>query len=208
MKLTISAHHFEELLNKGYSTDQYIMLALIYEQVDVSEMCEKSPKLKAIHNSLIRKGLISDVGDKITIIGNEIITFMATKDSRRIVKHKTDDSDFKKWWNTFPGTDNFQYKGKTFQGSRSLRKNESECRIKFDKIVIVGEYTAQQLINALLLELSQKKEASIKQGCNKLSYMQNSLTYLNQNSYIPYIELLSEGTTITETQDKYDGINL
>jgi hypothetical protein len=37
-------------------------------------------------------------------------------------------------------------------------------------------------LDALNLDVSQKKLASFKENTNKLKYMQNSLTYLNQKS--------------------------
>ena len=39
---------------------------------------------------------------------------------------------------------------------------------------------------------------SVKLSTNKLTYMQNSLTYLNQRSYEPFIELIKEGAKIEE----------
>ncbi len=65
--------------------------------------------------------------------------------------------------------------------------------MKFEKIIIEGDYTAEELIEALKYDVVQKKEASFKTGNNKLSYMQNSLTYLNQRSFEPFIELIKKG---------------
>jgi hypothetical protein len=45
----------------------------------------------------------------------------------------------------------------------------------------------------------QKKESSLKNSTNKLTYMQNSLTYLNQRSFEPFIELIKEGNKVEET---------
>ena len=88
----------------------------------------------------------------------------------------------------------------TFTGSRTLRNSKDDCRLKFDKILLEGEYTPEQLIEALSFDVLQKKEASVKEKTNKLKYMQNSLTYLNQRSYEPFIELIQEGAVIKETQ--------
>jgi hypothetical protein len=116
------------------------------------------------------------------------------------VKKKSITSDFEEWYKVFPGTDTFTHKGKTFTGSRNLRQNPADCRIKFDKILIEGEYTVKELIEALKFDVLQKKEASVQENTNKLKYMQNSLTYLNQRSYEPYIELIKQGIQIKETQ--------
>ena len=107
------------------------------------------------------------------------------------------------WWAAYPGTDTFEHKGRKFVGSRSLRQNKEECRLKFDKILIEGEYSVQELINALEYDVLMKKENSVKTGNNKLSYMQNSLTYLNQRSFESFIELIREGKA--EKEEKQIG---
>ena len=44
----------------------------------------------------------------------------------------------------------------------------------------------------------QKKDNSVKTGVNKMTFMQNSLTYLNQRTFEPFIELIKEGNNIVE----------
>ena len=199
MKLNLSPWHYEELIKKSYSLDHIFLLKLIHENYDVTNLVEDSLKISAIHQGLIRKGLITDNG-ALTTIGVELLVFLDTKEQTKLVKKKSTTSDFEEWYKTFPGTDTFTHKGKTFTGSRNLRQNPADCRIKFDKILIEGEYTVKELIEALKFDVLQKKEASVQENTNKLKYMQNSLTYLNQRSYEPYIELIREGIQIKETQ--------
>jgi hypothetical protein len=199
MKLNLSPWHYEELIKKSYSLDHIFLLKLIHENYDVSEMIKNSIKISAIEQGLIRKGLITYNG-VLTTIGVELLLFLDSKEETKLVKRKSATSDFELWYKTFPGTDTFTHKGKTFTGSRNLRQNPADCRIKFDKILIEGEYTTKELIEALKFDVLQKKEASVQENTNKLKYMQNSLTYLNQRSYEPYIELIKEGIQIKETQ--------
>jgi hypothetical protein len=208
MKLNITPAHFVELTKKGYSLDQIVMLQFINEGFDFAEVCKESVKLTGMYHSLIRKALLSETENKITTIGQELIQFVNSKTAEKIIKRKPANTEFDLWWQTYPGTNSFEYKGRKFSGDRSLRVGKDECRLKFDKILIQGEYTATQLIDALSFEILQKKESSIKTGTNKLTFMQNSLTYLNQKSYDGFIELLSKGETIKESEDKYDGVNL
>ena len=198
MKLNLTAYHFRELIVKGYSLDQIFLLKMIHEQLDLLPLMTESAKITALVQSLNRKGLITDDGSKLTTMGTELLVFMDTKEPRKIEKKKVSTSIFEEWWKAFPGTDTFSYKGKTFNGSRSMRVGKDDCRLKFDKILLEGEYTAQDLIDALKLDVMQKKEASIEQGRNKLTYMQNSLTYLNQRSFEPFIELIKQGIKIEE----------
>lgn len=199
MKLNLSPWHYEELIKKSYSLDHIFLLKLIHENYDVSGLIENSLKIDAIHQGLTRKGLITDNG-ALTTIGVELLLFLDSKEETKLVKRKSATSDFELWYKAFPGTDTFTHKGKTFTGSRNLRKSPEDCRIKFDKILIEGEYTTKELIEALKFDVLQKKEASVKENTNKLKYMQNSLTYLNQRSYEPYIELIKEGIEIKEIQ--------
>lgn len=198
MNLKVTPYHFEELIKKSYSLDVIFLLKLIDEQIDVQPLCKNSMKIAALYQTLIRKGLISDADEKVTTLGKELLVFMNTKEATKIVKKKPETSEFEEWWKAYPGTDIFTHKGKKFTGSRSLRRDKDECKLKFDKILLEGEYTAAELTQALLFDVEQKKENSVKTGTNRLTFMQNSLTYLNQRSYEPFIELIKEGAKIEE----------
>jgi hypothetical protein len=123
-------------------------------------------------------------------------------------KKKKTDTDFDKWWNKYPGTDTFSYKGESFTGTRGMRVKKEDCKVKFNNILSEGEYTAQDLIAALEYEILQKKENSLKTKVNRLTFMQNSLTYLNQRSFEPFIELIREGKTIKESAEPIKGMDI
>ena len=199
MKLQLTPGKFLEIVKKSYSLDIIYLLKLIEDETDIKDLLEDSAKMSVIHQSLIRKGLITDDGNKLTTIGKDLIKFIESEDDLKFVKKKSSVDEFETWWKTFPGTDTFTHKNKKFTGSRSLRQNKEDCKIKFNKILIEGEHTSEQLIKALNYDVEQKKEASIKQGTNKLTYMQNSLTYLNQRSYEPFIELINQGVELEST---------
>jgi len=203
MKLTITPTAFEELVKKSYSLDLIYLLKLIDELYDVKPMCEDSVKMATLYSSLIRRGWIT-AEEKITTIGQELLVFIDSKETAKLLRRKPATDEFNEWWNHFPSTDNFQYKGKHFLGDRALRKDKENCRVKFDKILIEGTYNAQQLIAALDYEVLQKKEKSLKTGVNKLSYMQNSLTYLNQLGFEAFMELIGDNRFIQETQEIRD----
>jgi len=204
MKLNVNPQQFEELIKKGYNLDVIFLLKLIDEQYDVSPLCDGSMKIASVYHSLIRKGLITD-DDKLTTPGRDLLEFMNTKGGARIIKKKPATTDFEEWWKSYPGTDSFEYKGKTFKGTRSLRLYKDDCRLKFDKIILEGEYTAQQLIAALNFEILQKKESSIQTNSNRMTFMQNSVTYLNQRAFEAYIELINSGEEIKESLQKPKG---
>lgn len=121
---------------------------------------------------------------------------------------RPDNDLFEAWWKVYPGTDTFTHKGVSFTGSRGLRVNKEECKLKFDKILGEGEYTADVMIEALQFDILQKKENSVKTKTNKVTYMQNSLTYLNQRTFEPFIELIKEGAKIEESTKPVGGIDI
>jgi hypothetical protein len=207
MKLDITYFHFEELLKKGYSLDVVFLLKLIEENYDVRALRDDNIKIEALYQTLVRKGLITEKG--LTLTGKELLKFVNIKEPTVRIQKKVDiTSEFEEWWKAFPGTDNFTHKGKKFSGDRTLRKTKEDCQLKFDKILEEGEYTAKDLIDSLNLDVLQKKENSVKTGTNKLTYMQNSLTYLNQRSFEPFIELLKEGYIVEDKAPTNGGTDI
>ncbi len=199
MKLYISPHQFEELIKKSYNLDIIYLLKLIEENYDIEPLYNNSMKLAAIYQSLIRKGLITD--NNLTLIGKDLLEFIEKDEPNKILKKKVV-TRFEEWYKLFPGTDSFVYKGKTFKGTRGLKFNKINCRLKFNKIILEGVYTTSQLIDALNYEIKQKMENSLSTGTNKLSFMKNCLTYLNQRSFEPFVELIESGELIKDTPQK------
>jgi molybdopterin converting factor small subunit len=165
---------------------------------DVKSFIKGSVKLELLCYGLYRKGLITEEGG-ITLLGTALLDFLeesTTSETTTIQRVEIPDSCFADWWKAYPGTDTFTYKGKKFSGSRALRQKKDECKVKFNKILEEGTYTCDELIAALEYEVSQKKEASIKAETNRMMYMQNSLTYLNQRSFESFVELVKEGAKV------------
>jgi hypothetical protein len=169
------------------------LLKLAEEEECLESFCNGSPKLEALYQGIYRKGLIS-VEDKLTLTGKSVLEFLTTaEETTKFVKKRKTSDDFELWWKAYPGTDTFKVSGKSFTGTRSLRNKKDECKIKLYKILEEGEYTIKDMIDALEFEVSQKMNNSIKTGVNKMTFMQNSLTYLNQRTFEPFIELIREG---------------
>jgi hypothetical protein len=162
-------------------------------------------KIASVYQSLIRKALITKDDEKLTVLGRDLLVFLDTKTDVKIIRRKPATTDFEEWWKTYPGTDSFEYKGKSFKGTRALRLHKDDCRLKFDKILLEGEYTASQLIAALNFEILQKKETSITENANRLKFMQGSSVYLNQRSFEPFIELINDGSKIDIAPQKPTG---
>jgi len=199
----INSVNFKELIKKGYSLD---IVYLLQHLDEIDEICQGNPKLETLKNTLIRKGLISEEF-KITLEGKQLLQFVSSPQDKiaKIEKVKKLD-EFDRWWAAYPSTDSFEYKNKTFIGSRALRGKKADCKAKLYSILNEGEYTIDELIGALETEVNLKKEASIKEKKNKLSYMQNSATYLNQRTYESFVDLYRSGIK-TETKE-YKGVDV
>ena len=198
MNINITHYHFEEIINSGYTLDMIYFLKLADEGFNVESLCTNS-KMQMLCQTVRRKGLLSE-SFKITLIGKSVIGFLDEEGTPEIklVKKKQDSNDFDDWWKTYPGTDTFTHKKVDFTGTRSMRAKKDDCKVKLNSILAEGEYTIKEMIAALEYEVLQKKENSYKTKTNKLSYMQNSLTYLNQRTFEPFIELVREGKKIVE----------
>lgn len=204
----IAFQQFHQLHNGGYTLDQVYLLSQVQRGIDVKGLCEESPKMEALYQGLYRRGLITE-DSKITLRGQEMVKFIEEAEpDDKLPKRKIATADFDLWWKTYPGTDTFSHQGKTFAGSRSLRVKKEDCKKKFQSVIDEGEYTANDLLEALKFEINQKKTNSIKEKTNKLTFMQNSLTYLNQRTFEPFIELIKSGIKIVDPQEVLGGTDI
>lgn len=207
--MNLKVEHFRSLIENGYSLDLVFLLKLFDGGYDLSKLREANKKIDVLVNTLMRKGLI-DEALCVTKEGKALLDYVADENvaeftlERKVLK----EDDFDKWWKAYPGTDTFVHKGKSFSGSRSMRVRKDDCKVRMNKILAEGEYTMDEMIAALELDVLQKKENSIKTNSNKLSYMQNSLTYLNQRSFEPYIELVRSNQTVKESSTAVDATDV
>jgi len=202
-KVNFDINNLEEIIQRGFSMDHIILMTWIQEGASL-DISSRGNKIQAVYQSLIRKGLIDK--DKLTTLGEDLLVYMETKDPNKLSKKRTptekkiiETSEFDAWWSIYPRNDTFDYKGIHFEGDRGIRVNPDMCRAKFAAILGEGDYTAQNLIDALKIDVMKRKEASVRERTNKLKYLQNSLTYLNQRSYNTYIEDAKAGVKVIES---------
>ncbi len=208
MKLNITPYHFEQIVKSGYTLDMVYFLKLIESGYDVNQLCE-TPKIDVLCQTVRRKGLVSE-SFKLTLIGKSILGLLEEEGTPelKLVKKKTNSDDFEKWWKAYPGTYTFTHRGNAFTGSRSMRVKKDDCKSKLNAILAEGEYKIEELIAALEYEVLQKKENSVKTKSNRLTFMQNSLTYLNQRTFEPFIELIREGKQVIEDRTPTGGTDI
>ena len=192
MKMHISPQMFQEIIKRSYNLDIIYLLKMIDEQYDIQPLYKDSMKIAALYQSLLRKGLITKDEEKLTTAGKDLLKFVETTDNKKIIKRKPVTTDFEEWWKNYPTTDTWTLDQHSYKGTRALRRGKEECRRKFKSIIQEGEYTAQQLIKALDYEVNQKVQRSIKERKNIMSFMQGSITYLNQRTFEAFIELMEQ----------------
>jgi len=175
---------FRQLQTYGIDLNHLFILECLSEGTDVEKHMSSS-KVAAWKQNLYRKSLITEKGE-VTVLGKELLVALSSaRPPGEVVRkiRKEVDELFELWWKAYPPTDMFEYKGRSFSGSRGLRQKKEDCKKKFNEILLEGEHSAEDLIRALEREITLKKEQSVKDNENKMKYMQNSATYLNQRTY-------------------------
>lgn len=187
----LTIEKFWQLQTSGIDLNNLFVLECLNEGTDI-EKHVSAAKIKAWKQNLYRKSLITETGE-VTTLGKELLMSLIdhTSSPRELIKKvigSTDDA-FERWWKEYPATDNLMYLNKVFPGSRGLRQRKEECRKKFGDILLEGTYSVEDMISALKTEILMKMNQSVRDNENKMKYMQNSLTYLNQRTFENFIEI-------------------
>jgi len=114
-------------VQRGFTLDMIYLLKMIQQEFDVKSLCEGTPKICLLCQTILRKQLITEEY-KLTIEGKELLAFFDTSSRETIVRVKQDGDLFEAWWKAYPGTDTFKINGKNFTGTRSLRNKKDDCK--------------------------------------------------------------------------------
>lgn len=197
--INVSNSLFKRLVGIGrISLDEIFLLQKAIEGYNVKDFEET--KIKALINKIIRGGWITEDG-LVTEAGIKMweSLFSKTEDLQLNKIEKTEDA-FELWWDAFPRNNGFEYKGKKFPVTQSKRGKKEECKVKFHKILSEGQYTVEQLINAVHAEVQARMEDSITKKSNQLDFMSSTLPYLNKGNYEAFIDVSVKTESIKQTQ--------
>lgn len=208
----ISLEEFKALVNAQVDITALYLLECVSNKIDILSEFPNSSKVKAWLVTLQRRGYVTEMGD-ISETGKQLLDIVSNGKSKSIKKELTvieskQEDGFEKWWAVFPANDSFAYKGRTFKGSRGLRVDKNKCRSYFDKIINEGEFTVDDMIRSLNYEVTSKKEASLKEGANKLQYLSASTAYLNQRKFESWMEISKTSQPITSSESQYSGFDI
>lgn len=185
------------LLNKAKITLTCVyLLEQLIEGVDISDLNDLA-SLSAL-STLQRKGYIN-TKLKVTDAGNKLYLSL-TDDIQVVKKIKIKDDKFEEWWETYPSTDDFKYKGKKFPGTQSKKVKKEECLILFNKL-LHGGLDADKIISATKYHFDNAKSLSLRKGTNQLSYIANSERYLREKMFEPFIGKVVKDEQQQENKD-------
>lgn len=156
---------------------------------------ELPTELLSYQQRLIRKGYI-DMKGNITQAGCDLYDSLL-KDIEEVKVKKREakkDEKFDEWWeHAFCSSNNFEIKGRKFDGTRKLTTDKEGCRKVFNALTL-NEFEAEDVIRATAYHMNLSKDISYKTGANKLTYIPNSLRYLREKYFEPYIAPSKGGT--------------
>lgn len=158
------------------------LLEQLIEKEDVSAL-DDIASLSAIA-TLQRKGYVNTKLE-VTDAGNKL--YLSLSEHIEVIKReKIKDDKFEEWWDCYPATDAFEYKGKEFKGTQKKNIKKDECKVLFNKLIHSG-LDADKIISATKYHIDSAKSLSLRKGTNQLSFVYNSERYLREKMFEPFI---------------------
>jgi hypothetical protein len=188
----IQTFEFIELISSGISLDQIYLLELAEKNADLQELLKDNLQGLGSLQALVRRGYIID--GAISEAGQKLLNYIreAAGPTVRLKKRASmSEDEFETFWQAYPATDTIVINDRiVMKGTRALRKGDKQdLRVKLSKILLEGKYSLEDIIRALRFEVKQKVDESLKKKENKLSFMQNISSYINQRTFEAYIEI-------------------
>ena len=116
---------------------------------------------------------------------------------------KSPDECFEEWWKLYPGTTAWTTDDKQtkFIGSRNLKNlRKPAAKARYLKLLNQG-FKHDDLIGVLAYEMKLKKLDSIKKNQNQMEYFKGMEAYLNQETYMTFMEQYKQNPGIVKAED-------
>lgn len=188
--------NFDDVRDTGLSVNEFLTLLNVYLKYSNKDELDFDIVNKD-YLSLEAKGMIKIIPDdnstgiSLRGLGKSVIEKVMNFDPVRTKNNSPFKKLFEEFWELYPGTDKHSIYPKT----RALKSNRKGCEEKYKKLIEEG-VKHEDIIKALRYEIEERKKTSGKD--NKLSFMKNSSTWLNQREF----EIIQE--TMTDTEDDDD----
>lgn len=193
----------DEREQNGLSLEEIGILQKIYDSEQAKKICHESDILKICFD-LETKGLI-----KVFTNQDKTLSFFLREKGKLLVKEQnkpvkkdipasttttTNTDKFEEFWTTFPISDEHGI----YRRSRVLKSAKELCKKKYIFFLETGT-KHEDVIKALKYEINLRKDSNNK--TNSMTYMKNSLTWLNQREWEIILETMSEDNKSTSNDD-------
>lgn len=201
---------WEELIDEierlGLSFDEFLALYKLYSYETNSRKIYYESDMLNTYLDLEAKGLIKAFNE------NEVLTFhlrekgrllidsfvnkknTVLKETPEIKKTISNQHKFDEFWMTFPSSDEHGI----YRRTRLLKGNKEICKKKYLSLLSEG-ILHEDIIKALRYEIKLRKDVNNKN--NNMTYMKNSLTWLNQREFEIILETMSEDNVSNSNDD-------
>jgi len=190
----------------GLSFDEFLALYKVYSYELNSRKIYYESDLLNTYLDLENKGLIKAFNNQDNILsfhlrekGKLLIENFIKQETETLqevpeIKSYNIQDKFDEFWSLFPNSDEHGIYRKT----RILKGNKDICKKKYNLFLSQG-IKHEDIVKALRYELKLRKDSNNKN--NNLTYMKNSLTWLNQKEFEIILETMSEDNNSTSNDD-------
>lgn len=193
----------EEVLDKfNLVADQLLIIELLFFK-EYSDLDTYIPRLASNYDilmqNLLRRDFIKYYNDNLASYRNvrNISLTLKGENVLKALRDITPDNDskvvitvetyFNEFWDKFPSSD----KWNNFPSTRALKSDKNGCNKRYNKLLLEEGYNHTDIIKALDFQIRMfKKNSTVVE--NKLKFFQNSSTWLNQKTFLEYLELMKE----------------
>lgn len=175
-----------------------IDLSVYWGMLKIKNEGELNNQHKHIFSALKRKMWIDD-NLKLNIAGLDVLRQLEEleKNPKELKSDKIKENfkeeikeKFEEWWNVYPSTNNFTYRSTHFTGIQSKRIKKEDCFDLFYKLTL--KFEPDLIIRATANHIEIAKLESYNKGQNQITFIPNSLRYLREEIFLPFIKEFGE----------------
>lgn len=197
----------DKIESTGLTFDEFLSLYKVYSSENNIRKIQYNSDMLNSYLEIEGKGLI-----KIITNDNGALTFYMREKGNILIKEFNENPEtlqqpqqieqkltnnnhkFEEFWLTFPNSDEHGI----FKKTRILKAGKDNCKRKYIEYLNQGIEHAN-IIKALKYEIKLRKD--VNNGQNKMTYMKNSLTWLNQREFDIILETIDEEVNNNSSDD-------
>ena len=172
----INENQIRALGKMGMSLNHFYVLDLLNaSRESYPDAIQTLPTIRDV-KLLKDRFLIDDKG--ISPLGQKVYQEIAAikdgevQDTKKKIKEVVENR-FEEFWDAYPASANFIYRGMSFKSSRALKANKQVCQMLYNSAIMVEE----------------AKKESFEIGTNKLAFLPGIEVYLRQQKYLAFADV-------------------